>query len=128
MMFATSGIKPVAVDQVLVGIEVTEEGIGDRNLPCVVLNRLPSADGLRAPDRDFLSGRGPIKLISPLKIFQSWGSSSILERRKILPNLVTRASPCWLHTTPVSSSAFLIIVRNFRISNSAPFNPTRFCR
>jgi hypothetical protein len=38
------------------------------------------------------SGRGPISDISPIKIFRSWGNSSILADRNNRPMGVTRAS------------------------------------
>lgn len=36
-----------------------------------------------------ISGRGPTKLISPLRIFHSWGNSSRLVLRRNLPNFVS---------------------------------------
>ena len=37
-------------------------------------------------------GLGPTKLMSPLKTFQNWGSSSMLSFRKNFPTLVIRGS------------------------------------
>ena len=38
-------------------------------------------------------GRGPTRLISPCRTFQSWGSSSTERRRRRRPALVIRGSP-----------------------------------
>ena len=39
-----------------------------------------------------ISGRGPTKLISPLRIFHNWGNSSKLVLRRNLPNFVMYCS------------------------------------
>ena len=68
-MLASHGIKPVAVDQALVGIEVSEEAIGDRDLPGIVLNRLPAGDEVwfldERPGRETLFVMGTREPVAP---------------------------------------------------------------
>ena len=81
------------------------------------------------------SGRGPTRLISPRRTFQSWGNSSKLYRRRNRPNRVTRGSLVTLKTGPsislstasscLSCSALVTIERNLYIVNGFPFNPLR---
>ena len=58
VMLPALGIEPVAVDQVAVGIEAAEEGIGQGHLPDVVLDLHPVLDDFRPLDLDLLARRG----------------------------------------------------------------------
>ena len=60
VMIATIATEPVAVDQVVVGIEAAEEGVGKRHLPNIVLNLLPVLDDFRALDLHLLARRSLI--------------------------------------------------------------------
>ena len=84
------------------------------------------------------AGRGPIRLMSPLRTLISCGSSSRLVRRRTWPILVIRGSRAILNSGPVRwlspsmaasrASASTTIVRNLSIPNSAPSRPTRCWR
>ena len=73
----------------------------------------------------------------PCKTLKTWGSSSMLRRRMILPIVVTRGSREDLKTGPSISlnvsnstrccSALSIIERNLYIVKTRPFKPQRFC-
>ena len=84
-------------------------------------------------------GRGPTKLISPLRTLTNWGSSSRLERRRNRPRRVTRGSWRILNKTPPADSlddsrsasrrsAPPTMVRNFNIRNGCPLCPRRTWR
>src|SRR5947209_9192153 len=73
------------------------------------------------------SGRGPTKLMSPTKMFQSCGSSSIAVARRNLPTRVIRGSCAEACTGPVRASASGIIERNLSARKIRPFKPTRSC-
>src|SRR5207237_1318732 len=60
-----------------------------------------------------------------LKMFQSWGSSSRLNRLRKLPTPVRRGSPAVAQTGPLSASASLRMVRNLTIRKLSPPWPTR---
>ena len=76
------------------------------------------------------AGRGPTRLMSPFRTFQSCGSSSRLVARKTRPSGVTRGSREALKTGPSRSlrsatsprrrSASTTIVRNFQSVNVRP--------
>ena len=70
------------------------------------------------------SGRGPTKLISPIKIFQSSGNSSSLYLRKTAPSGVILLSPLTDMELP---PWFTAMVRNLCMTNKWPYRPTRFC-
>jgi len=72
------------------------------------------------------SGRGPTKLISPIKTLMSWGSSSIFVLRKILPTRVIRRSVEVV--TVVFKTESVRIVRILIILKLFPNRPTRDCR
>ena len=57
-MLAALGIEPVAVDEVAVGIEAAEEGIGQGHFPDIVLDLHPVLDDFRPLDLDLLAGSG----------------------------------------------------------------------
>ena len=58
-----------------------------------------------------MQGLGPIKLISPCKIFHIWGSSSKLSLRKICPTRVMRGSSFnfWFSSHSDCNAGFLAI-------------------
>ena len=56
-------------------------------------------------------------LMSPMKTFQSWGSSSSLVRLRTRPTRVTRASVFEVTAGPLAP---VIIERNFKIVNEVP--------
>ena len=70
------------------------------------------------------SGRGPTRLISARTTFQSCGSSSSLNLRKIRPIFVTRESPCAVIEGP---EILCLIVRNLNRRNGFPSRPTLIC-
>ena len=57
------------------------------------------------------SGRGPIRLISPIRTLTSWGSSLTWLARRNLPTGVTRRSPGRHQTGPDSRSLSWYMVR-----------------
>src|SRR6185437_12692178 len=54
-----------------------------------------------------MTGRGPTSDMSPLRTFQSWGSSSRLHVRRNRPTRVTRSSTASLNRPPFSAWAAL---------------------
>jgi hypothetical protein len=56
MMLAMLRLEPVAVDEVTVGIESSEEFIRDHDLPYVALHFDPAGDAFGADDFNFLAG------------------------------------------------------------------------
>ena len=73
---------------------------------------LQSCAGCHGPDGS--GGRGPTKDMSPTRMFQSCGSSSSRQRRKIRPSGVTLAA-MWPPLTD-GPSAEGVIVRNFHMT------------
>jgi len=61
VMLPIPGTKPVAADQVLVRVEVSEKPVGDGDLPGIVLQFVPALDDLGALDDDFLAFGGLVK-------------------------------------------------------------------
>ena len=55
-MAASFRIEPVAIYQVAVRIEVSEECVGDDGFPCIVLDFAPTLDDFGALDYDVLAG------------------------------------------------------------------------
>ena len=68
------------------------------------------------------SGRGPTRLILPVRTFQSCGSSSSLVFASTLPIRVKRSSSAAVRGAPVAPTR---ILRNLSIANSRPARPTR---
>ena len=64
------------------------------------------------------SGLGPMKDMSPFKMFTSWGSSSSLHLRMNFPTGVTRSSFFWASLATPSFSASVRMLRNFMMWNS----------
>ena len=54
------GDEPVAVDEVAVGVELAEKGVGERHLPGVALDLRPILDDFRPFDLHLLAGSGLI--------------------------------------------------------------------
>jgi hypothetical protein len=66
-------------------------------------------------------------LMFPFNTLKNWGSSSKLDRRKNVPNLVRRGSFDVVHPVSDCSEQSTFIVRNLYIRNALPFRPTRYC-
>ena len=56
VMLPAFRIKPIAVDEIAVGVELAKEGVGKRYLPDFALDFFPAFDDLRALDNRFLAG------------------------------------------------------------------------
>ena len=94
-------------------------------------------DGYIALSGCISSGRGPTSVMSPLRTFQSCGSSSMQVLRRYRPILVIRGSLVSLNAGPSCSlcarnwslrrSASARIVRNLKIVNRRPPRPSRSC-
>ena len=57
------------------------------------------------------SGRGPTRLMSPRKMFHSWGNSSMCSFRSTRPTRVTRGSLGRLHWMPDCFSQLWVMLR-----------------
>src|SRR5215471_19800968 len=87
---------------------------------------------------DGIGGLGPTRLMSPLRTFHSWGSSSKLLRRRNPPIAVSLGSFRILNTGPDTSlaatncawrvSAFSHIDLNLYMTKGRPLAPLRVCR
>src|SRR5688500_17689690 len=73
----------------------------------------------------FKSALGPTRLISPLKTFQSSGSSSILALRSQLPNGVSLSESG--NKLPVQSRSSVIVL-NLNLTIGLPWSPGRVWR
>ena len=73
------------------------------------------------------SGRGPTRLISPLRILNTCGNSSKRVRRRNRPTFVIRSSLSLASTGPDSFSASATMVRNLQIRNILLFWVTLSC-
>ena len=73
------------------------------------------------------SGRVPTKLISPLRMLMSCGSSSRRQPRSSLPIRVMRMSFLTVTALP-SFGASCTMVRTLKMRNSLPYWVTRTCR
>ncbi len=93
-------------------------------MPGMTSRRLRSSSVYSATSEG-TGGRGPTRLMSPMKTFQSCGSSSRLVRRRNLPTFVMRGSSFILKMTPsvdsfcaasyaLSASASVRMLRNFQ--------------
>src|SRR5580658_6734889 len=70
------------------------------------------------------SGRGPTRLMSPLRTFQSCGNSSRLQALRIAPTPVSLAASSSKLPEPSRASD---IVRNFQSLKTRPCSPVRSC-
>ena len=71
-----------------------------------------------------MRGLGPTKLISPFRIFHSWGSSSRLVLRRILPALVIYW-PGFSNSPVAQFGVLFFIVWNLYMVKGLPFLPRR---
>ena len=83
---------------------------------------------LRLSTKKGRSGRGPIKLISPLSTLNIWGISSIRVVRMKEPMGVMRESFSAAQRGTPSLSASVRMERNFSSMKVLPSRPTRSCR
>ena len=99
-------------------------------MPGITSRRLRSSSVYCATSEG-TGGRGPTRLMSPMKTFQSCGSSSRLVLRRNLPTLVMRGSSFILKMTPsddsffasscaFSASASVRMLRNFQKRKCRP--------
>ena len=63
-------------------------------------------------------------VMSPLRMFSSWGSSSTRNFRRYLPTLVMRSS---FSVTDLWMEFSSFMVRNLYTSNTRPYLVRRFC-
>ena len=80
-----------------------------------------------ASKQRLVCGRGPMKLISPLIIFRSWGNSFILVDRRNLPIGKIRGSFFRVIVPTPMDGLSLSIVANLMRSKGFPPRPTRCC-